>query len=156
MTPTTAGTGDADASTEACDDSGRTGAADGATGRGVLAASGATVGLTGFLVGLGVGLGVALATGFRVGFAVGLGVGRGVGLAVGFGVGLGVGFAVGLGVGFGVGGGVGTGVGVAAGPTVNDPPGTSQVSGGVTVCVPGVTRKIVLRVPFVKLVRTRL
>ena len=161
MAPTTTGTGDELASTMACEPSGPTGEADGATGRGVFATIGAAVGLTGFLVGLAVGRavgrGVGLATVFAVGLGVGLGVARGVGRGVGFGVGLGVGFGVGFGVGLGVGTGVGlgVGVGVAAGPTVNDPPDTSHVAGGVAVWVPGVTRKITLRVPLVKPDRTR-
>jgi hypothetical protein len=147
MTPTATAAGDAVASTDAWDALGWLADGGRAVGLGVLVATGRAVGaavaLAGFLVSFGVGLGV--------GFGVALGVGRGVGRGVAFGVGLGVGFGVGLGVGGGVGLGVGVGggVGVAAGPTVNDPPGTSQVA-GVPFCVPGVTRKIVLRVPFEK------
>jgi hypothetical protein len=139
------GAGDDVALTVASDASGPSDAVAATTGLGV-----ATTGLAGALaVGLAVGFATVLAVGLGVDFAIGFGVGAGVG----FGVGLGVGFGVGFGVGTGV--GVGVGVGVGAGPTVNDPPATSQVNGGVTVCVPGVTRKIVLRVPFVNPLRVR-
>jgi hypothetical protein len=145
MTPIPTAAGDGVASTNARDAFGWLADGGWPVGLGVVAATGRAVGaavaLAGFLVGFGVGRGVGL--------GVALGVGRGVGRGVAFGVGLGVGFGVGFGVGGGVGFGVGVGAGVGTGPTVNDPPGTSQVA-GVPFCVPGVTRNIVLRVPFEK------